>query len=69
MNILVDESVGQQILHGSVTTYSNVAEMPPVIDDDEVLRAANEHGALLLTAESFSYPVYASVPQDPCPSL
>ena len=54
MNILVDESVDQQIVarlrdDGYDVLY--VAEMDPGIDDDEVLDAANRHNALLLTAD------------------
>jgi len=54
MHILVDESVGQQVVarlrnDGHDVLY--VAEMSPGIDDEEVLGAANEHDALLLTAD------------------
>ena len=54
MNILVDESVGQQIVarlrdDGHDVLY--IAEMAPGLDDEEVLGAANEHEALLLTAD------------------
>ncbi len=54
MNILVDESVGQQIVarlrdDGHDVLY--IAEMAPGVDDEEVLGAANEHDALLLTAD------------------
>ncbi len=49
MNILVDESVGQQIVarlrdDGHDVLY--IAEMAPGVDDEEVLGAANEHDAL-----------------------
>ncbi len=48
MNILVDESVDQQIVarlrdDGHDVLY--IAEMAPGIDDDEVLEAANQHNA------------------------
>ena len=54
MNFLADESVDQQVVErlrreGHDILY--VAEMEPGIDDDDVLQAANEHGALLLTAD------------------
>lgn len=54
MNILVDESVGQQIVarlrdDGHDVLY--IAEMAPGVDDEEVLGAANEHDAMLLTAD------------------
>ena len=54
MNFLVDESVDQQVVErlrqeGHDVLY--VAEMEPGISDDDVLEAANQHGALLLTAD------------------
>ncbi len=54
MNFLVDESVDQQVVQrlrqdGHDVLY--VAEMKPGISDDDVLEAANQHGALLLTAD------------------
>ncbi len=54
MNILVDESVDQQIVarlrdDGHDVLY--IAELAPGINDDEVLEAANQHDALLLTAD------------------
>lgn len=54
MNFLVDESVDQQIVErlrqdGHEILY--VAEMEPGISDDDVLEVANQHGALLLTAD------------------
>ena len=54
MHILVDESVGQQVVarlrnDGHDVLY--VAKMSPCIDDEEVLGAANEHDALLMTAD------------------
>jgi len=54
MNILVDECVDQQIvvrLRDDGHDVLSVAEMDPGIDDDAVLQTANEHGAVLLTAD------------------
>ena len=54
MNVLVDEGVDRQIVDqlrqgGHSVLY--IAEMDPGIADDEVLRIANERGALLLTTD------------------
>lgn len=54
MNLLADESVDGPIVtrlrhEGHHVIY--VAEMSPGIDDVEVLRQANDQGALLLTAD------------------
>jgi predicted nuclease of predicted toxin-antitoxin system len=54
MNILVDESVDQQVvvrLRDDGHDVLSVAEMDPGIDDDTVLQTANEHDAVLLTAD------------------
>jgi len=52
MNFLADESVDQQIVDrlredGHTVVY--VAEMDPGIDDKDVLNAANQQMALLIT--------------------
>ena len=54
MNLLADESVDGPIVErlrqqGHDVVY--VAELSPSINDDQVLRHANERGALLLTAD------------------
>ena len=54
MNFLADESVDQQIVDrlredGHFVVY--VAEMDPGIDDKDVLYAANQQMALLITAD------------------
>jgi predicted nuclease of predicted toxin-antitoxin system len=54
MHFLVDESVDRQVVEhlrqeGHEVLY--VAEMEPGLRDDEVLSAANQRGALLLTAD------------------
>ena len=54
MNILVDESVDQQIvvrLRDDGHDVLSVAEMDPGINDDTVLQTANAHDAVLLTAD------------------
>jgi len=54
MNPLADESVDQSIVAGLRQEGHDVvyvAELSPSISDDEVLREANDRGALLLTAD------------------
>ena len=54
MNLLADESLDRGIVDrlrqgGHKVVY--VAELAPSTPDDEVLRLANDHGALLVTAD------------------
>lgn len=54
MNFVADEGVDRQIVEhlrqeGHDVVY--IAELAPSISDDEVLRQANERGALLMTAD------------------
>lgn len=54
MNLVVDESVDRPVVDrlrrdGHEVLY--VAELSPSIDDESVLDRANEHGALLITAD------------------
>ena len=54
MNLLVDESIDKPIVdrlrqEGHHVLY--IAELDPSIDDDAVLRRANQSGALLITAD------------------
>ena len=54
MNLLADEGVDKPIVDrlrqdGHEVAY--IAEMSPGIDDDTILRQANENGALLLTLD------------------
>lgn len=54
MNLVADESVDRSVVDrlrhdGHEVLY--VAELSPSIDDDSVLDSANEHGALLITAD------------------
>ena len=54
MNLLADEGVDRPIvkhLRDAGFTVLYVAEMEPGISDDEVLNQANQHNALLLTAD------------------
>jgi len=54
MNLLIDESVDQQIvdqLRRDGHDVLCVAEMDPGIPDDTVLSKANDHRALLVTAD------------------
>ena len=54
MNILADENIDAPIvklLRHSLHQVWYVAEMAPGIDDNEVLRIANRHKAVLLTAD------------------
>lgn len=54
MNLLADEGVDRPIvkhLREAGFTVLYVAEMEPGISDDEVLNRANQHNALLLTAD------------------
>ncbi|MCZ6678519.1 MAG: DUF5615 family PIN-like protein [Candidatus Poribacteria bacterium] len=53
MNLLADESVDKPIVDGLRQDGHNVyiAELDPSIDDDTVLRRANEAGALLITLD------------------
>ncbi|MDE0458165.1 MAG: DUF5615 family PIN-like protein [Chromatiales bacterium] len=54
MNLVADESVDRPVVDqlrqdGHAVSY--VAEFSPSIDDDTVLRKANESGALLITSD------------------
>ena len=54
MNLLADESVDRPIVdrlreQGHEVAY--VAELSPALSDDQVLQYANEHNALLVTAD------------------
>ena len=54
MNVVADESVDRPVVDrlrrdGHEVLY--VAELSPSIDDESVLGRANEHGALLITAD------------------
>ena len=54
MNLVVDESIDRPIvdlLRQDGHTVLYVAELSPSIDDDTVLRRANERGALLITSD------------------
>jgi len=54
MNLLADESVDKPIVARLRQDGHNVlyiAELDPSIDDDTVLRRANQNGALLITAD------------------
>ena len=54
MNLLADEGVDKSVvdrLRQDGHTVRYVAEMDPGIDDGAVLHRANQHGALLITAE------------------
>ena len=54
MNVVADESVDRPVvdrLRRDVHEVLYVAELSPSIDDDSVLHRANEHGALLITAD------------------
>ena len=54
MNFLADEGVDDPIvsrLRQDGHSVSYIAELAPGIEDDEVLRRANEAGALLMTAD------------------
>jgi predicted nuclease of predicted toxin-antitoxin system len=54
MNLLADESVDRPIvvkLRADGHTVDYIAELAPSIDDDEVLRLANDRNALLLTED------------------
>jgi predicted nuclease of predicted toxin-antitoxin system len=62
MNLLADEGVDRPVVEqlrqdGHDVLY--VAEMEPSINDDVVLMRANQHQAVLLTADKdFGEPVY-----------
>ena len=54
MNLLADESVDKPIvdrLRQDGHTVLYIAELAPSIDDDAVLHRANQHSALLITAD------------------
>ncbi len=54
MNLLADESIDKPIVDRLRQDSHNVlyiAELDPSIDDDTVLRRANQNGALLITAD------------------
>jgi predicted nuclease of predicted toxin-antitoxin system len=64
MNLLADEGVDRPVVErlrhdGHAVVY--IAEVSPSIEDDEVLRRANEANALLLTADhDFGELIYSS---------
>lgn len=54
MNVVADEGVDRAIvdrLRGDGHTVIYVAELEPGIEDNKILHQANEHDALLLTAD------------------
>ena len=54
MKLFADESVDKSIvdrLREDGHTVSYIAELTPSIDDDAVLRQANQSGSLLITAD------------------